>query len=228
MVVDGGGEAVSRALPGSRHVTVDEKRVQSGERDPLYADDQLHRKVAASVNVLFVVALSYSCSPPCPLPSWHASSAWPALEATARGSRCTTSPSLCATSALAACLLANWAAVGQRRIPGALDVARPTQWSLAVGIGVVVFALIVGLAATRVQVLLVLVPGIALFGLSGVRQVFYARYQTARLGRIDIATNVVQLFVVPAWRSLGGGPWPSPPPFLPCSSSTVSSSRSSG
>ena len=81
-----------------------------------------------------------------------------------------------------------------------------TQWSLAVGAAVVVFAVVAGLAATRMQVLLVLLPGIALFGLTGIRQVFYAGYQTARLGRIDIATNVVQLVVVSAVALSGGGP----------------------
>lgn len=81
-----------------------------------------------------------------------------------------------------------------------------TQWSVAVGVGVVVFAVLAGLAATRMQVLLVLVPGVALFGLTGVRQVFYAGYQTGRLGRIDVATNVIQLFIVSGVAIAGGGP----------------------
>lgn len=81
-----------------------------------------------------------------------------------------------------------------------------TQWSVVVGLGVVVFAVVAGLAATRMQVLLVLAPGIALFGLSGIRQVFYAGYQTARLGVIDIATNVLQLLVVAVVAFAGGGP----------------------
>ncbi len=81
-----------------------------------------------------------------------------------------------------------------------------TQWSLVVGAGVILFAVVAGLAATRIQVLLVLVPGVALFGLTGVRQVFYASYHTGRLGRIDVATNVVQLFVVSGVAIAGGGP----------------------
>jgi len=81
-----------------------------------------------------------------------------------------------------------------------------TAWSALVGLGVVGFVIAVGLSAVRMQVLLVLVPAVALFGLSGVRQVFYASYKTGRLGLIDVATNVAQLIVVAGLALAGGGP----------------------
>jgi len=81
-----------------------------------------------------------------------------------------------------------------------------TTWSVAVGLGTVVFALAVGLTSPRIQVLLALTPAIALFGLSGVRQVFYASYRTGRLGLIDVVTNAVQLGIVTVVAVSGGGP----------------------
>jgi O-antigen/teichoic acid export membrane protein len=189
-------------------VTVDEKRFQSGDRVPLNAgEDQLHRKVAASVNVLFarrvVIQLLSAFS-----------TAILARKLGVAGFGSYGAGLAMYYLALSVCdfgfgsVLAR--ELGSRRAnDGSLvrSMLRvQTQWSFAVGIGVVVFALVVGLAATRVQVLLVLVPGIALFGLSGVRQVFYASYHTARLGRIDIATNVVQLLVVSCVAFAGGGP----------------------
>jgi len=81
-----------------------------------------------------------------------------------------------------------------------------TTWSVVVGLGTVAFALAVGLSSPRIQVLLALTPAIALFGLSGVRQVFYASYRTGRLGLIDVATNAVQLGIVTVVAVSGGGP----------------------
>jgi O-antigen/teichoic acid export membrane protein len=81
-----------------------------------------------------------------------------------------------------------------------------TTWSAAVGLGVVGFSIAVGLGIVRMQVLIVLAPAVALFGLSGVRQVFYANYQVARLGRLDVATNVLQVVVVVGTALAGGGP----------------------
>ena len=81
-----------------------------------------------------------------------------------------------------------------------------TSWSVAVGMGTVVFALAVGLSSPRLQVLMVLTPAVALFGLSGVRQVFYASYRTGRLGVIDVITNALQLVVVSIVAVSGGGP----------------------
>jgi O-antigen/teichoic acid export membrane protein len=81
-----------------------------------------------------------------------------------------------------------------------------SAWSAAVGLCVVGFCLGVGLGAVRIQVLMALVPAVALFGLNGIRQVFYANYQVARLGALDIATNVLQAVVVVATALAGGGP----------------------
>ena len=81
-----------------------------------------------------------------------------------------------------------------------------TAWSSLVGLAVVGFCLAVGLGAVRIQVLMVLAPAVALFGLSGVRQVFYANYRTGRLGAIDVSTNVLQLLVVATVAFAGGGP----------------------
>ena len=111
-------------------------------------------------------------------------------------SPCTTSPSRSVTSALAA----SWhAKLGRRRADDGSLVRSmlrvPTQWSVVVGVGVVLFTVLAGLA-TRMRSSL-FVPASPL-GLTGIRQVFYAGYHTSRLGRIDVATNVVQLFVVSA------------------------------
>ena len=81
-----------------------------------------------------------------------------------------------------------------------------TGWSVAVGLGTVAFAVAAGLSSPRIQVLLALTPAVALFGLSGVRQVFYASYRTGRLGLIDVATNAVQLGIVTVVAVSGGGP----------------------
>jgi O-antigen/teichoic acid export membrane protein len=51
-----------------------------------------------------------------------------------------------------------------------------------------------------------LVPAVALFGLNGIRQVFYANYQVARLGALDVATNFLQTILVVAIALAGGGP----------------------
>ncbi len=81
-----------------------------------------------------------------------------------------------------------------------------TAWSATVGLCVVGFALAIGFRELRIQVLLVLVPAVAMFGLTGARQVFYASYRTARLGAIDVATNVVQVIVISLVALSGGGP----------------------
>ncbi len=81
-----------------------------------------------------------------------------------------------------------------------------TVWSGVVGLGVVIFAAAVGLGEIRIQVLVVMAPAVALFGLSGARQIFYASYNTIRLGAIDIATNIVQVLAVSVVALAGGGP----------------------
>ena len=199
----------SGTLPGDRRMTGgDADPVQSEEREsPKARDDQLHRKVAASANVLLlrrvvVQILTALCT--AILTRTLGVAGFGSFGA---GLAMFTSPSRSVTSALAASWPTSWAvAARERRLPGRSMLRVQTQWSLVVGLCVVVFALLAGLAATRIQVLLVLVPGVALFGLSGVRQVFYAGYRTPRLGRIDIATNVIQLFVVSGVAFAGGGP----------------------
>jgi O-antigen/teichoic acid export membrane protein len=81
-----------------------------------------------------------------------------------------------------------------------------TVWSAVVGLIVVGFSVAVGLDIVRIQVLIVLAPAVALFGLSGVRQVFYANYKVAQLGALDVISNVAQALVVIAVALLGGGP----------------------
>ena len=81
-----------------------------------------------------------------------------------------------------------------------------TTWSMVVGAGVVVFALLVGLGTIKIQVLLVLAPCLAIAGLSGIRQVFYANYRTATLGLVDVITNVVQAGALVLLAFAGAGP----------------------
>lgn len=74
-------------------------------------------------------------------------------------------------------------------------------WSLALAVVTVGVAVAAGLGAIRGQVLLVMVPAIVAQSLSSIRQVYYATYTSARLGLIDIVTNVVAavaLCLVPA------------------------------
>jgi PST family polysaccharide transporter len=182
--------------------------VKSGEQAPNNAsDEQLHRKVAGSANVLLlrrVVVQVLSAL----------STAVLARTLGVAGFGSYAAGLAMYYVALSVCDFGFGTVLGRelgsrRADDGALvrSMLRvQTQWSVAVGIGVVVFALLAGLAATRMQILLVLVPGVALFGLTGVRQVFYARYHTGRLGRIDVATNVIQLFVVSGVALAGGGP----------------------
>ncbi len=81
-----------------------------------------------------------------------------------------------------------------------------TAWSGMVGLVVVGFSIAVGLDVVRIQVLVVLAPAVALFGLSGVRQVFYANYKVGQLGALDVASNVAQVVVVVTVALAGGGP----------------------
>ena len=81
-----------------------------------------------------------------------------------------------------------------------------TIWSGVVALGAVAFALFVGLGASKMQVLLVLSPAVALFGLNCVKQVFYASYKVGVLSRIDISTNVLQAIAVSLVALLGGSP----------------------
>ncbi len=65
-----------------------------------------------------------------------------------------------------------------------------TAWSVAVACLGAAIAIASGLGLQRSDVLLVLVPTMALTGFSGARQVFYANYKTSTLGLVDIIGNV--------------------------------------
>ena len=189
-------------------MTVGDGPVQSGEREsPEARDDQLHRKVAGSANVLLVRRMVVQV-----LTALCTAILARTLGVAGFGSYAAGLAMFYV--AVSVCDFGFGSVLGRelgrhRADDGSLvrSMLRvQTQWSLVVGFCVVVFAVVAGLAATRIQVLLVLVPGVSLFGLTGIRQVFYAGYHTARLGRIDIATNVIQLFVVSGVAIAGGGP----------------------
>jgi O-antigen/teichoic acid export membrane protein len=81
-----------------------------------------------------------------------------------------------------------------------------TAWSGLIGLATIGFCFAVGIGVLRIQVLIVLAPAVALFGLSGVRQVFYANYRVGLLGTIDVISNVAQVLVVVTVALAGGGP----------------------
>ena len=87
-----------------------------------------------------------------------------------------------------------------------------TAWSGMVGLVVVGFSIAVGLDVVRIQVLVVLAPAVALFGLSGVRQVPDANYKVGQLGALDVASNVAQVVVVVTVALAGAARSPSPSP----------------
>jgi O-antigen/teichoic acid export membrane protein len=70
------------------------------------------------------------------------------------------------------------------------------SWSLVIGLIAIAVALVTGLDTVRADVLIAFAPTLALMGLGGVRQVFYATYATGRLGLIDLACNGVQVVAV--------------------------------
>jgi O-antigen/teichoic acid export membrane protein len=73
-----------------------------------------------------------------------------------------------------------------------------TLWSLAIGLGAIGVAVATGLERERADVLLALVPTIALAGVGGSRQIFYATYTTAKLGFIDVVSNIAQAVLIAA------------------------------
>lgn len=188
--------------------------VQTGERGSSDSEDgQLHRKVAGSANVLLVRRVVVQLLS-------ALSTAILARKLGVAGFGSYAAGLAMYYLALSVCdfgfgsVLAR--ELGSRRADDGSLVRSmlrvQTQWSLVVGAGVVLFAVVAGLAATRMQVLLVLVPGVALFGLTGVRQVFYAGYHTGRLGESTSPPMWCSSSSSRAWRSPAEGPSRSPSP----------------
>ena len=91
--------------------------------------------------------------------------------------------------------------------PGLLRAAlRPAVvWSLVVAAGIGVFAAFTA-EGLRLELLLVLVPAVALSGGSIARQWFVVRYDARRMGIVDLTTNLVQVAFLIVVALLGGGP----------------------
>jgi O-antigen/teichoic acid export membrane protein len=76
-------------------------------------------------------------------------------------------------------------------------------WAVAVALVGLAVALVTGVGHLRMQVLLILLPVIAMSGLGAIRQVFYAAYETKRLGVIDVVSNAAQAVALAGVALLG-------------------------
>lgn len=85
-------------------------------------------------------------------------------------------------------------------------VRAQTAWSLLITLIVAGIAVASGLDSLRGQILLILLPAVAISGLLGTRQVFLVLYRTQHLALIDVVTNVLQVGAMIAVAASGGGP----------------------